>query len=93
VPLASPCARLLCRRPLLAQSRCRHGKERGEEKKQEEIRMEPRKDVLPVRINKQKGSVRIRKRRREEQMDFPKDLNANTENCRGLTVKQNFPLI
>jgi hypothetical protein len=41
--------------------------------------MEPREDVLPVRINKQKGSVRIRKRRREEQMDFPRDLNANTE--------------
>jgi hypothetical protein len=54
--------------------------------------MEPE-HVPPVEIKEQKGSVRIKKRRGEEQMDFLKDLNANTENCRGLTVKQNFPLI
>jgi hypothetical protein len=43
-------------------------------------------------IKKQKGSVRIRRRREEEQMDFPKGLNANLENCRDLFVKQNFPI-
>jgi hypothetical protein len=49
--------------------------------------------VPPVKKKKQKGSVRIRRRREEEQMDFPKGLNANSENCRDLFVKQNFPSI
>jgi hypothetical protein len=42
---------------------------------------------------KKKGNVRIRKRREEEQMDFPKGLNAISENCRVLFVKKNFPSI
>jgi hypothetical protein len=53
---------------LLAQRRCRHGEERGEEK-QEGIRMEPRRDVLPVRIRKPSR----RRTEREGGMDFPKD--------------------
>jgi hypothetical protein len=48
---------------------------------------------LPVGGKKKKGNVRIRKRREEEQMDFAKGLNAISENCRDLFVKQNFPLI
>jgi hypothetical protein len=48
---------------------------------------------LPVGEKKKKGNVRIRKRREDEQMDFSKGLNAKSENCRGLFVKQNFPLI
>jgi hypothetical protein len=48
---------------------------------------------LPVGDRKMKGNDRIRKRREEEQIDFPKGLNANSENCRDLFVKQNFPLI
>jgi hypothetical protein len=51
------------------------------------------KHVPPVKIRKQKRNVRIRKRREEEQMDFPKGLTAISENCRDLFVKQNFPLI
>jgi hypothetical protein len=43
---------------------------------------------------KKKGNIRVRKRREEEeQMDFPKGLNAISENCRNLFVKQNFPSI
>jgi hypothetical protein len=42
---------------------------------------------------RKKGNGRIRKRREEEQMDFPKDLNTISENCRDLFVKQNFSLI
>jgi hypothetical protein len=34
-----------------------------------------------------------RENREERRMVFPKDLCANTENCKGLSVKQNFPLI
>jgi hypothetical protein len=48
---------------------------------------------LPVGGRKKKRNVRIRKRREEEQMDFPKGLNVNSENCKDLSVKQNFPLI
>jgi hypothetical protein len=48
---------------------------------------------LPVGERKKKGNIRIRKRREEEQMDFPKGLNAILENCRDLFVKQNFPSI
>jgi hypothetical protein len=40
--------------------------------------------VLPVGKRRKKGSVRIRKRREEEQMDFPKGLYAISENCRDL---------
>jgi hypothetical protein len=43
--------------------------------------------VPPVGNKKQKGSIRIRRRREEEQMDFPKDLNVILENCRDLFVK------
>jgi hypothetical protein len=48
---------------------------------------------LPVGERKRKGNIRIRKRGEEEQMDFPKGLNAISENCRDLFVKQNFPSI
>jgi hypothetical protein len=48
--------------------------------------------VLPVG-NKKKGDARIRKRREERQLDFPKGLYVKSENCRDLFVKQNFPLI
>jgi hypothetical protein len=34
-----------------------------------------------------------KKNRGEEGMEFPKDLYVITENCKGLSVKQNFPLI
>jgi hypothetical protein len=36
---------------------------------------------------------RIRKSREEGQMGFSKGVYAKSENCRGLFVKQNFPLI
>jgi hypothetical protein len=36
---------------------------------------------------------RRRTERREGGMDFPKDLCAISENCRDLSVKQNFPSI
>jgi hypothetical protein len=39
------------------------------------------------------GNTRIRKRREEGQMEFPKGLYAISKNCRDLFVKQNFPLI
>jgi hypothetical protein len=40
------------------------------------------------RLGKEKeGNIRIRKRREEEQMDFPKGLNAISENYRDLFVK------
>jgi hypothetical protein len=48
---------------------------------------------LPVGERKKKGNVGIRKGREEEQMDFPKGLNAISENCRDLFLKQNFPSI
>jgi hypothetical protein len=48
---------------------------------------------LPVGDRKKKGNIRIRKRGEEEQMDFPKGLNAISENYRDLFVKQNFPSI
>jgi hypothetical protein len=48
---------------------------------------------LPVGERKKKGNIRIRKREEEEQMDFPKGLNAISEKCRDLFVKQNFPSI
>jgi hypothetical protein len=34
-----------------------------------------------------------RKNRGEREMELPKDLCANSENCKGLSVKQNFPSI
>jgi hypothetical protein len=34
-----------------------------------------------------------RRNRGERGMEFPKDLCAKSENCRDLSVKQNFPLI
>jgi hypothetical protein len=37
--------------------------------------------------------ARERKNKGEEEMEFSKDLYINTENCEGLFVKQNFPLI
>jgi hypothetical protein len=45
---------------------------------------------------KKRRRQRIRehqKNRGEEGIEFPKDLYANTKNYKGLTVKQNFPLI
>jgi hypothetical protein len=47
---------------------------------------------LPPVGRKKKGGVRIRDRG-ERGLVFPKDLCINTKNCKGLTVKQNFPLI
>jgi hypothetical protein len=41
---------------------------------------------------KQTLGKEIRKNRGEGGMDFPKDLCVNTENYKGLSVKQNFPL-
>jgi hypothetical protein len=40
-----------------------------------------------------KRGTRIRESRGERQMEFPKDLCAISENCRGLSVKYNFSLI
>jgi hypothetical protein len=48
---------------------------------------------LPVGKEKKEGDGRIRKRREEGQMKFPKGLYVNSENCRDLFVKQNFPSI
>jgi hypothetical protein len=45
------------------------------------------------RKKKKEGDGRIRKRREEGQMNFSKGLYAISENCRDLSVKQNFPLI
>jgi hypothetical protein len=42
--------------------------------------------VLPVR-NKKKGVDRIRKRREERQLEFPKGLYVKSKNCRDLFVK------
>jgi hypothetical protein len=38
-------------------------------------------------VEKKKGDARIRKRREEGQMEFPKGLYAISENCRDLSVK------
>jgi hypothetical protein len=42
-----------------------------------------------------RGGVKQRekKNRRGREKELPKDLCANLENCKGLSVKQNFPLI
>jgi hypothetical protein len=50
-------------------------------------------ELLPVGGKKKKGDARIRKKREEGQMKFPKGLYVISENCRDLFVKQNFPLI
>jgi hypothetical protein len=36
---------------------------------------------------------REKKNRGEEGLEFSRDLFVNTENCKGLNVNQNFPLI
>jgi hypothetical protein len=36
---------------------------------------------------------RVRKNREEREIGFPKDLCVILENCRDLSVKQNFPSI
>jgi hypothetical protein len=43
----------------------------------------------PVWIRQQQGE----ENRGEEGMEFSKDLCVISESCRGLVVKQNFPLI
>jgi hypothetical protein len=48
---------------------------------------------LPPVGKKKKGDARIRKRREEGQMEFPKGLYAISENCKGLSVKHNFSSI
>jgi hypothetical protein len=40
-----------------------------------------------------KGRQRDKGNRGEREMEFPKDLYVNTENYKGLSVTQNFPLI
>jgi hypothetical protein len=45
--------------------------------------------VPPVEIRK----APEKKNRGEGEMELPKDLCAILENCRGLFVKQNFPLM
>jgi hypothetical protein len=47
----------------------------------EKIRQTPGEDKSERENRKERGTV------------FSKDLCANTENCKGLSVKQNFPLI
>jgi hypothetical protein len=59
------------------------------EREREEIRMAE----LPVGRKGKKGDARIRKKREERQMDFPKGLYAISENCRDFSVKENFPSI
>jgi hypothetical protein len=49
------------------------------------------KGVPPVR--KRRKSNRERTGREEGELGFPKDLYVNSENYKGLSVKQNFPLI
>jgi hypothetical protein len=73
--------------PLRAAAACTAWRE-GREREGGVDKVGHQKHVPPVKIRKQKRNVRIRKRREEEQISFPKDLNANTENCRGLTVKK-----
>jgi hypothetical protein len=63
------------------------GKEIRERERKKKDSME-----LPPVGSKKKGGVRIRDRG-EGGLVFPKDPCVNTENCKGLTVKQNFPLI
>jgi hypothetical protein len=42
-----------------------------------------------------RGGVKQRekKNRRGREKELPKDLCTNLENCKGLSIKQNFPLI
>jgi hypothetical protein len=40
-----------------------------------------------------KNKQRERKNRGERELELPKDLYANSENCRDLSVKHNFSLI
>jgi hypothetical protein len=69
-----------CRRPLCCLLR-KGNRER------EEIRMA----ALPMGRKGKKGDAKIRKKREERQMDFSKGLYAILENCRGFSIKQNFP--
>jgi hypothetical protein len=41
---------------------------------------------------KKKGNVRIRKRREEEQMDFPQGPKCNFRKLQGLVCKAKFPI-
>jgi hypothetical protein len=59
----------------------------GKEIRERERKMKDSMELPPVG-SKKKGGVRIRDREL-----FPKDPCVNTKNCKGLTVKQNFPLI
>jgi hypothetical protein len=45
------------------------------------------------RRGEKKRGARITESRGERQMEFPKDLCAIWENCRGLSIKHNFSLI
>jgi hypothetical protein len=76
--LLAPCARTRLRRKI-----------------REEIRLEvrERKRETPTVEEEKKKTPGEKRNRGEGWTDFPKDLCAISENCRGLSVKQNFPLI
>jgi hypothetical protein len=44
-------------------------------------------------VKRKKEGARIREKREERRMEFPKGLYVKFENCRDLFVKQNFSLI
>jgi hypothetical protein len=52
-----------------------------------------RKREMGGRVKRIRRSARIRESREEGQVGFSKGIYAKSENCRGLFVKQNFPLI
>jgi hypothetical protein len=68
-------------------------RERGESREKEDRPVDKdgaEKSVPPVR--KRRKSNRERTEREEGELGFPKDLYINSENCRDLFVKQNFPI-
>jgi hypothetical protein len=60
---------------------------------QEEQRESGDKDEAAASGGRKEGDAREKRNGGEGWTDFPKDLCVNIENYKGLSVKQNFPLI
>jgi hypothetical protein len=55
-------------------------------------REEEKKHLDGAAGEEKKRGARIRESREEGEMEFPKDLCANSKNCRDLSIKHNFSL-